>query len=216
MRVLITPQFNAAMLRLPAPSQKEASQLYAIASALTREQLVESPLLTKLETSRGDIFTLRSKSARVFCSFDGTGDVLFLDVNEVKNLYHEKPTTQEKETALFGRNGDPKVYIANNENKTIYSFSGVPLAYIDDKKNIYGFNGKHLGWFEDGIVWDHQGQRVGFTSKTCPTFTKFEPFKGFKNFKPFKGFKQFAPFKPIKTHSDSKNDLLTFLEEGRS
>lgn len=214
MRVLITPQFNAAMLRLTKTSQQEVGQLFTLTSTLTREQLVDSPLFTKLEGGTGDIYTLRSRSTRVFCTFDENGDVLFLDVREIRYPSIETPTPQEGEVTLFGRNGDPKVYIAKDEDNTIYSFHGRPLAYIDENDNIYGFNGKHLGWFEEGIVWDHRGKRVGFTSDKCPSPTRFEPFKGFKRFKPFKNFKAFAPNKPIKGLAVSSEDLLAFLEAG--
>lgn len=213
MRVLITPQFNAAMLQLSKPSQQEVAQLYTVAFAMTKEQLIDSPLLTRLESGTGDLYTLRTRSTRVFCSFDSADDLLFLDVREVKFPSIETPAPQESETTLFGPNGDPKVYIAKDEENTIYSFDGRPLAYLDGE-NIYGFNGRHLGWLEDGIVWDHKGLRVGFTSSKCPAFTKFEPFQGFKRFKPFKSFKTFAPFKPFKTFSTSNADLLTFLEAG--
>lgn len=212
MRVLITPQFNAAMLNIGKSAQQEISQLFALVSAMSQEQLINSPILTKLESGGGNIYTLRTRSTRVFCSFDSADDLLFLDAKEVKYPSIESQP-QESEITLFGSKGDPKAYIAKDEENTIYSFDGRPLAYLDGE-NIYGFNGRHLGWFEDGIVWDHKGLRVGFTSSKCPAFTKFEPFKGFKRFKPFKAFKQFAPFKPFKSYSSSNSDLLTFLEAG--
>ena len=52
-------------------------------------------------------------------------------------------------------------------------------------ENIYGFNGKHLGWFEEGIVFEHNGENIGFIESKCPVFTQFESFKSFKEFKPF-------------------------------
>ena len=214
MRVLITPQFNAAMLQIGKNAQHEVSQLFALASSMSREQLIDSPLLTKLEAGGGDVYTLRTRSTRVFCTFDSAEDLLFLDVKEVKYPSIETPPAQESEITLFGSKGDPKAYIARDEDNTIYAFDGRPLAYLDGE-NIYGFNGQHLGWFEDGIVWDHKGLRIGFTSSKCPAFTKFEPFKGFKRFKPFKSFKRFAPFKPFKSFSTSNVDLLTFLEAGK-
>jgi hypothetical protein len=136
-------------------------------------------------------------------------------VTSADNRQFREMKTEETETTLFGKSGDPKAFIAWNEENTIYSFDGVPLAYVDEANNVYGFNGKHLGWFEDGILWNHQGQRVGFTKKTSPVFTQFEPFKGFKQFKPFKSFKEFAPFKPAKSMTNATYSLMEFLEEGR-
>lgn len=214
MKVLITPQFNRGMLALSKDARTEVSRLFSLVSATSREQLVKSPLLTKLERGKEDIYTLRTRSVRVFCAFDLAGDLLFLDVSEARS-----PSAAGKgpnEITLFGPHGEPKAYVATSDDNTIYSFHGRPLAYVDENSNVYGFNGRHLGWFEDGIIWDHRGLKVGFTSSACPAFTRFEPFKGFKQFKPFKAFKAFAPFKPFKSLSNSSTDLLTFLEEGAS
>jgi hypothetical protein len=215
MKVLITPHFNSAMLRIDTDAQKDASQLFSLASVLTREQLLKSPLLTKLNTS-DEIYTLRGGRVRVFCTFDANGDLLFLDVAEAKDFPVPTPRSKKGEVTLFGRNGDPQAYIAHDDDNSLYSFAGEPLAYVDENSNIYGFNGVHLGWFEDEIVWDHAGRRVGFTAKTCPVLRKFEPFKGFKQFKPFKAFKQFAPFKPLKSQAFSREELIDFLHKGRS
>jgi len=213
MRVLVTPQFNTAMQGLDASAQAEAARLFAMASALSQEQLVQSPLLTRLDTAE-EIFTLRGQSVRVFCAFDSANDLLFLDVSEANDLPLPSAPQRKSEVTLFGKSGDPQAYISAPEGNTVYSFGGEPLAYIDAKNNIYGFNGVHLGWFEDDVVWDQKGLRVGFTSKTCPVFTQFEPFKGFKRFKPFKAFKQFAPFKPFKSQVFSESDLIEFLRRG--
>jgi hypothetical protein len=67
---------------------------------------------------------------------------------------------------LFDAQGTPVAYVDFEDERTIYSFDGRPLAYLDEGKNIYGFNGRHLGWFEDGVVWDHKGNRSGFTQSS--------------------------------------------------
>lgn len=118
-----------------------------------------------------------------------------------------------EEITLFDADGNPVVYIVPDDENTIYLWSGKPVAYLDGE-NIYGFNGKHLGWFEDGIIWDHKGNSVGFIKSRLPVFAKFEPFKAFKQFKSFKSFKEFAPFKPFKSTSISKTPLPIFLSMG--
>lgn len=212
MKVLITSQFNKAMSALNAIARQEVSILFHTVSKMKKEEVLSSPLLTRIFSKDEGIYTLRGKHVRLFCTFDVDGSILLLDVKTAHDpqIYNQK--SKQVETTLFGTIGDPKAYIAEDES-TIYSFNGEPLAYIENS-NIYGFNGKHLGWFEDGIVWDHRGQRVGFTSKTCPSFTQFEPFKGFKQFKPFKAFKQFAPFKSFKSLSNSNIELIEFLKAG--
>lgn len=215
MKALITHQFNQAMTQLSPLQQQEVSRLYSVVTSLEKDEVINSPLLTRIKSEDEGIYTLRGQHVRIFCTFDASENIIFLDVASVTNHQIREMESQEDETTLFGKNGDPKAYIAWNEGNTIYSFNGKPLAYIDESNNVYGFNGKHLGWFEDSILWNHQGQRVGFTKNSSPVFTQFEPFKGFKQFKPFKGFKQFAPFKPFKSMAIATTSLMEFLEEGR-
>ena len=215
MKALITHQFNSAMAGLTPAQQREVSQIFSWVNAIRKEDLLDSTWLTKIDSQGDGIYTLRGKTVRIFCTFDGEDNIIFVDVTRATGPSLPTEDSEPTELTLFATDGTPKVYVARDDDNTIYSFKGKPLAYIDDDSNVYGFNGSHLGWFEDGILWNHQGQRVGFTNSTCPVFTKFEPFKGFKQFKPFKAFKQFAPFKPFKGHSNSPQDVETFLEQGR-
>ncbi|MGF7131428.1 hypothetical protein P3T40_002910 [Paraburkholderia sp. EB58] len=120
------------------------------------------------------------------------------------------------ETTLFDSAGTPVAYIDHADEDTIYAFSGEPLAYLEGGEHIYGFNGVHMGWFQDGVLWDPSGSRAGFTSTACPVFTKFEPFKAFKQFKPFKAFQKFAPSQPLKSSNDIKLPLRDWLARGRA
>jgi len=216
MKTLITPQFNQSMMQLDASAKNEVVALFQMANELTLENLLSSSFLTRISSSEEAIYTLRAKHVRVFCSVDADGSILFLDVKTAHDPSFSRENLKESETTLFDRNGRPLAYIATDDDSTIYSFVGEPLAYLDGNDNIYGFNGKHLGWFEDNTILDHQGKKVGFTKNACPAFTQFEPFKGFKQFKPFKGFKHFAPFRPFKSTAISAVGLLDFLKEGRS
>ena len=72
------------------------------------------------------------------------------------------------EQTVFDKEGNPVAYFTNDYNNTIYSWDGVPSVYLYDEQHIYGINGKHLGWFIDEIIYDNDGNRVGFTANTCP------------------------------------------------
>ncbi|MGQ1947966.1 4-fold beta flower protein [Geofilum sp. OHC36d9] len=115
---------------------------------------------------------------------------------------------------LFDKDGNPVAYIEIQDENTIYLWDGTPVAYLDSE-NIYGFNGKHLGWFNDSIIRNHEGEKSGFTKSSVPVNAKFEPFKSFKQFKPFKSFKEFAPFKPFDSSSISSLPLKDFLKQGQ-
>lgn len=211
MKVLIAPQFNEAMSQLDKSLTAEVYQLYHLLTRMTRDELMASPMVTKISDT---LFTLRTSFTRVFCTFTADNSLLLVGVDQVRYPSFETPKPVEREITLYGHQGDPKVYIDTQDGNTIYTFGGRPLAYVEGD-NIYGFNGRHLGWYEDGIVWDHKGRRVGFTSSSCPVFTKFAPFKGFKQFKPFKSFKNFPPFKPFKqSYGKSGQDLLEFMGQG--
>ena len=88
------------------------------------------------------------------------------------------------EITLFDPNGNPCAYIDTND-MTIFLWSGEPVAYLQNE-NIYGFNGNHLGWFEDGILWDHNGTKVGYTRNTLRVYANYEPYKSYKQYIPYK------------------------------
>ena len=100
-----------------------------------------------------------------------------------------------QEISLFNSNGDAIAYIdTDDEDNTIYLWNGTPVAYLSpesDYYNIYGFNGNHLGWFEEGIVRNHDGDAVGFQDGAVNMYTKYEPYKSYKKFKPFKSFEEY-------------------------
>lgn len=217
MKVLITHQFNSKMRELSESVQQEVVALYSFVNNGSKDDILNSSLLTKIQSEDESIFTIRGKSIRIFCTFDNTSaeeQVLFLDITTLDDLPYQSNTKSNGETTLFDKNGNAIAYITHHDDDTIYTFNGEPCAYIDKNNNLYGFNGKHLGWFENNIIWDHNGRRIGFVQSTAPVLVKFEPFKGFRQFKPFKGFKEFAPFKPIKTMENSQNDFLSFLLDG--
>ena len=122
-----------------------------------------------------------------------------------------------EEITLYNLDGEPVAYIdAQDEDLTIYMWNGTPVAYLvpdDGAYNIYGFNGEHLGWFEDGIVRDHDGYKVGFREGAITMYTKYEPYKSYKKYKPYKSYKKYAPYKPYyKTqYSDESLSLLLML-----
>jgi len=81
---------------------------------------------------------------------------------------------------LFNKHGYAAAYITDDCHNTIYLLDGHPVAYIYEDRHIYGINGRHLGWFVNEIVFNHNGERVGFTNKTCPVPVAQEPVKAEK------------------------------------
>ena len=124
-----------------------------------------------------------------------------------------------QEISLFNSDGDAVAYIdTDDEDNTIYLWNGTPVAYLSPESNyynIYGFNGNHLGWFEDGIVRNEDGDAVGFQKGAVSgVYTNYEPYKSYKKYKPYKSFKSFAPFKPYFSNSFSNESFVLFLKRG--
>ncbi|MBN2060147.1 MAG: hypothetical protein JW882_06990 [Deltaproteobacteria bacterium] len=84
------------------------------------------------------------------------------------------------EQTLFDKDGNSVAYFANDYHHTIYLWNGIPTAYLYDEQHVYGINGKHLGWFIDEIIYDNDGNRIGFTTNTCPVAIARETVKSEK------------------------------------
>jgi hypothetical protein len=118
-----------------------------------------------------------------------------------------------EEISLFDRKGEATAYISTEHDLTIYSWEGKPLTYLSGE-HVYGYNGKHLGWFEDGILWDHEGRGVGFVKGAVSMLTSLEGLKSLKELRPLKSLKELARLKPLKTRSWAPIPLSLFLATG--
>lgn len=126
-------------------------------------------------------------------------------------------TAIANEISLFDSAGRPVAYISTDDGMTIYMWNGKPVAYLSggNSINIYGFNGEHLGWFDNGIVRDHNGDAVGFMKGAVNMYTSYEPYKSYRQYKPYKAYQQYAPYKPYNSSSFSRTPLASFLMRGR-
>ncbi len=113
---------------------------------------------------------------------------------------------------LFDKNGDPIAYIADDYNATIYLWDGSPVAYI--YKEEYGINGRHLGWWIDQILYNIDGDRIAFTSGSCPVAIGKEPPKNKKQRTEEIRPRWKAPPLPKLRFDFANQDLVDFLKEG--
>ncbi len=118
------------------------------------------------------------------------------------------------EVTLYDRRGRASAYIDMEDDYTVYLWDGTPVAYVVGE-NVYGFNGRHLGWFEEGVLFDRFGHSVGFTGKTCPTETEEEPPRSAKETKPGKRGMATPPMKPLFSSTPSFEDFELFLKQGQ-
>lgn len=118
------------------------------------------------------------------------------------------------EKTLFNSNGEPVAYISDDSNKSIYLWDGHPVACLYGY-HVYGFNGRHLGWFINGVLYDSEGNRIGFTSTTCPTYAYKEQPKAEKYPLDKIETRQEAPPLPDLGFNYSVEDFEEFLKQGQ-
>ena len=124
-----------------------------------------------------------------------------------------------EEITLYDSAGEAAAYIDTADRNTIYLWSGEPAAYVlkeGSVPDIYGFNGRHLGWFEKGIVRDHEGLMAGFTKGSFSMHTGQEHCRPQKMKKPFRAQPEFPPQRPFYRNSFSKMPLWELLMRGRN
>lgn len=120
------------------------------------------------------------------------------------------------EKTLFDRNGKAVAYLTDDYNQTIYLWEGMAIAYLFDERHLFGINGKHLGWFIDGVVYDHKGERVGFSFATCPVAVTKEPIRPKKHPSDEIRPRWSAPPLPKLSYQVSEQSLADFLKEGQA
>ena len=129
-----------------------------------------------------------------------------------------QPSHAENEVALYDSGGAATAYIATDDDMTIYLWDGKPVAYLKSDKdagyNVYGFNGKHLGWFVNGIIWNHAGDASCAIQEALATPAQLEPLKGLKELKPLKSLQALAPLRPLFSNSFGKLPCQFLLGEG--
>jgi hypothetical protein len=123
-------------------------------------------------------------------------------------------TVLAREISIYDSKDEPVAYIDTDDEFNIYLWGGEPVAYLDGN-SVYGFNGKHLGWFREGIIWDHRGYGVGFIEGAVNMITKLERLKGLQQLTPLKSLQQLEPLEPLHTKQWSPTPLEIFLSMGR-
>ena len=81
---------------------------------------------------------------------------------------------------------------------------------------VFGFNGIFLGWYEDGIVRDKNGNAVGARNGATNMITNIEPIKSIQEISPIRPITPITPIKPIFSNSWSSESLTAFLYSGKN
>jgi hypothetical protein len=122
----------------------------------------------------------------------------------------------DREYNLYDPQGIPLAYIDCKDQYTIYLWGGTAVAYLYQNNNIfhiYNFNGNHIGFFVNGVVYDHDGSIVGCGKDICAIMYQFEPPKEFKQIKPVKRMKNGEPYIPMVNGLWSDITFALFLNQ---
>lgn len=123
---------------------------------------------------------------------------------------------EEGEISLYDQNGYARAYIA--KDLTIYLWLGDPVAYLDNSNgnwNVFGFNGVHLGWFEEGVIYNKNGDIVGAQKGALQIYTAASLAKSPKSPTLPKSPKEIPSIKPMFSKSWSQSSLGRFLNNGK-
>lgn len=105
--------------------------------------------------------------------------------------------------SFYDSQGRPSAYFEPSGGLVLYLWSGEPVAYLDEE-SIFGFNGKHLGWYHDGLIYDHDGGIVAALASAFREAPGPAPPRSLRGLKPLKGLKELKPLKPLFGRSWSK------------
>jgi hypothetical protein len=119
------------------------------------------------------------------------------------------------EQILYDKKGEAVAYIATDYQEAIFLWDGRGVAYLYEENHVYGMNGRHLGWLINGILYDHDGARIGFTASTCPVPVGKRGPKGKRSVLPEVKPRWAAPPLPKPSFREAAQGLADFLVEGQ-
>ena len=111
--------------------------------------------------------------------------------------------------ALVDASGNPVGFV---DMGVFYTWAGTPVAYHQSGHDIYRFDGKHLGWWQDWRVHDHDG-RVVMIAAPRSEYPGLP--RGNKDLLPAKGSKERAPTRPALTSERSLQSAREFFAGGK-
>ncbi len=157
-----------------------------------------------------------TKHLRPFKPVTGTG----YERPVLKDSWSEILLTEffTRKIMLCDKNKEAIAYIDYNDDASIYTFEGEPVAYIYNEEEIYNFDGKFLGWYFNGIVYDKNalsavGAKYGVSKGNIHTevITLPEKTEGVKHTRPTKSAREVAPVRPILDNNWSTITLMEFF-----
>ena len=117
--------------------------------------------------------------------------------------------------AFYDAHGRPTAWIGENQNyPSIYLFDGKPVAWMAEDF-VYSYSGRYLGWFQNGWIWDRQGQPVFFTSSASGGPVRpvrmVRPVRSARAARPVRSAREARPARPTRKQSWSPLSGVQFF-----
>lgn len=112
---------------------------------------------------------------------------------------------------IYNRFGQPCLRVFDNGR--IVDFKGRSIGFIYNE-NLYTYSGVHVGWYEGGIMRDHNGLCVGFGEFFTDSIHPLLPLKYLKplpslpSLEPLRPLRSLPPLKPLKSFGWSDYEPL--------
>ena len=124
-----------------------------------------------------------------------------------------------QQVSLYNEEGEAIAYIDYGEEASIFLFDGTPVAFLEkdgDEIHIWGFNRSFLGWYEDGKLYDEEGEIVGGREDAIAGSVDAEPWKGMQSITPIRPITSIiTPRQPTFRNTWSDTPLIEFLYFGK-
>ena len=116
------------------------------------------------------------------------------------------------EIILYSNLGEPQAFIDSDEGDFIYDLQGRAVSYIYNDDLVYNFKGQHLGWLEEDVLYDLDGQIVGSFESKCKCIPTKEMIGSLRENNQELEARQEPINKPKFTKTESYEDLISFLK----
>jgi hypothetical protein len=118
--------------------------------------------------------------------------------------------------AFYNRQGRAVAWLSGDQDyPSIFLYDGRPVAWLSGD-DIYDYSGNHLGWVQDGWVWDRTGKAVFFTGSAAggPSrpARKARPARAARMARPARGARQARLARPSRVVAWSPMSDETFFD----
>jgi hypothetical protein len=115
--------------------------------------------------------------------------------------------------ALLDQAGKTVGYVDAQRRDTVFLADGRPVAYLSGG-SLYGFNGAHLGWVENGVLWNHGGEAMGTVHAAEDSKALLAGIKPGSYAAPRRLMRDIEPLKPEFQAGSSQESLEQLLAQG--